>query len=527
LLSLAVFVLLAVAHTWPLASAPAHWSRVDGDGGMNTWTLAWVAHAILTDPARIFDGNIFHPNRLTVAYSEAMLLQSLFALPVIAAGGSAVLAYNVAAIAGFALTGWAFCLLLHRWTGSWTAGYVAGSLAGFNAFTLTNLTHMQFLHAGFIALMLFAIDRVISRPRYRDAAVLAVGFAFQAFASLYLMAFAVVMLLLMLAARVREWVPHAGALFARLAVAGVVAFLLLAPYLWPYWRLQQTERHSRGIAESEAASWTDYAATGARLHFDTWSRRIGGSASTYAFPGFVALALTAVALRDRKQRRDPRVWMSAAAAAGCVAISFAPSWPFYPAWYAVVPLFQAVRAVHRIAQVMLLMVAVVAGFGAAAVARRWGASRMWPVAAAVLIILVNGEALRAPLGLVRFDGVPAVYDTLAQDRSAVIVEAPFPMPQQWFLNSRYMVNSTRHWRPMLNGYSSYRPPSYYESYEIMQAFPADASLIALHHLGITHVVVHVKDMPRIDPARYDPYDNVPSLQLVTRDDDVLIYRLRR
>ena len=527
LLSLAVFVLLAIGHTWPLASSPAHWSRVDGDGGMNTWTLAWVAHALLTDPARIFDGNIFHPNPLTVAYSEAMILQSLFALPVIAAGGSAVLAYNVAAIAGFALTGWAFCLLLHRWTGTWSSGYVAGSLAAFNAFTLTQLTHMQFLHAGFIALMLFAIDRVITRPQYRDAVILGVGFALQAFASLYLMAFSVVMLLLALVARAREWLPHYGGLLARLTAAAVLALLLLAPYLSPYWRLQQTEQHSRGIAESESASWTDYAATGARLHFETWSRDIGGAASTYAFPGFVALALTIAALSDRKQRRDPRVRMCVVVAVGCAAISFAPSWPFYPALHAAVPLFQAVRAVHRIAQVMLLMVAVLAGFGVAALATRWGAGRIWPMAAAALVILVNGEALRAPLGLVWFEGVPAVYDALARDRTAVIVEAPFPMPQQWFLNSRYMVNSTRHWRPMLNGYSSYRPPSYYEAYEIMQGFPGDASLIALHHLGVTHVVVHAKEMPRIDPSRYDPFENVPSLQLQTRDDNVLIYRLRR
>ena len=527
LLSLAVFVLLAVAHTWPLASSPAHWSRVDGDGGMNIWTMGWVAHAMLTDPARLFDGNIFHPKPLTVAYSEALLLQSVLALPVIAAGGSAVLAYNVAAITGFALTGWAFCLLLRRWTGNWTSGYVAGSLAAFNAFTLTNLTHMQFLHAGFIALLLLAIDRLIARPHYRDAVVLGAGFALQAFASLYLMAFSVVMIVFALAARVREWFRHGAALLARLTLAAVVALILLAPYLAPYWRLQQTEQQLRGIAESEPASWTDYAATGARLHYESWSRRIGGNPSTFAFPGLAALALTAAALSDRRQRRDPRVRMCAIVAVGCAAVSFAPSWPFYPALYAAVPLFQAVRAVHRIAQVVLLMVAVLAGFGVAGLARRWGPSRAWPVAAAALVVVVNGEALRAPIGFVWFDGVPAIYDTLAREPGAVIVEAPFPMPQQWFLNSRYMVNSTRHWRPMLNGYSSYRPPSYYESYEIMQAFPGDASLIALHHLGITHVVVHAKEMPRIDPGRHDPFEHVPSLQLVTRDDDVLIYRLRR
>jgi hypothetical protein len=313
---------------------------------------------------------------------------------------------------------------------------------------------------------------------------------------------------------------------AHVAVAALVALLLLAPYLAPFWRLQRGEHHSRSAADSESAAWVNYAATGARLHYEPWSRAVSGAATSYAFPGVAALTLTAVALSDRRYRRDPRVWMCAIAAAGCLVVSFAPSWRFYPVLHALVPIFQEIRAVHRIAQVMLLMVAVLAGFGVAALAGRWGARRFWPAVVAALVVVVNGEALRAPLGLVWFDGIPAVYDTLAREPGAVIVEAPFPMAQQWFLNSRYMVNSTRHWRPMLNGYSSYRPASYYEAYEIMQKFPADESLIALHQLGVTHVVVHAREMARIDRASANPFEHVRSLQLVARDEEVLIYRLR-
>ena len=76
-----------------------------------------------------------------------------------------------------------------------------------------------------------------------------------------------------------------------------------------------------------------------------------------------------------------------------------------------------------------------------------------------LVLLVNAEAFRAPIGFTHFDAVPAVYETLAHERNAVIAELPFPMAQQWFLNAPYMVNSTRHWRPMLNGYSGFRPAS--------------------------------------------------------------------
>jgi hypothetical protein len=528
LLSLAAFTLLAIMQTWPLAEAPAHWSRVDGDGGMNTWAVNWVAHALWTDPARLFHGNIFYPHPLTVAYSEAMLVQALFALPVVAMGGSAVLAYNVAVIAGFALTGWAFCLLLRSWTGSWAAGYVAGSLAAFNSHTLVSLPHLQFLHAGFIAVMLFALDRLIRAPRLRDAVWLAVGFALQAMASLYLMVFSVFMILFALLARSAEWFRRSVPLVTQLVVAGVIAVTLLSPYLWPYWQVQQTMEFSRSADEAESASWANYLATGARVHFEGWSREVAGPATSYMFPGVAAIALVIVAFSDRERWRDPRVRMCAAAAAGSVLVSFAPAMPFYPALHAVVPLFQGVRAVHRIGQVALLMIAVLAGFGVAALWSRWRGSRAWPAAAVAMVMVVNGEATRAPMGFVWFDGVPAIYDTIAREPGAVIVELPFPMGQQWFLNSRYMVNSTRHWRPMLNGYSSYRPPSYYESYDVMRAFPSDASLIALHELSVTHVVLHQRAFNNgAADDRYNPFAAVPSLQLIARDDDILIYRIGR
>lgn len=525
-LSLSAFLALAVLHTWPLAASPSHWSRIDGDGGLNTWAVSWVAHSLLEDPRHLFDGNIFYPQHLTVAYSEAMIVQALFAVPVIAAGGSAVLAYSVSVVAGFTLTGWAFCLLLRRWTGSWAAGSVAGSLAAFNAYSLMNLTHLQFLHTGFIAAMLLALDRLIVSPRLRDAWWLALSFALQAMASLYVMVFSVFTLVFALAARAREWHRRAGPVLGYVAAGAAIAALLLAPYLLPYWRVHQSMHFTRTADETAAASWTNYLSTGATVHYATWSKAIGGGASTSVFPGIAALTLAVVALSDRRQRQDARLRMCAAAAAGCVAMSFAPAFPFYRLIYDVTPLLSMVRAVDRFGQVALLMLAVVAGFGVAAMSARWRASRLWPAIAAGVFVLVNGEAIRIPVGYIWFEGVPAVYDVLAAEPGGVVAEVPFPMPQQWFLNAPYMVNSTKHWRPLLNGYSGFRPASYDEAYEAVRAFPSPDSLIALHQLGVTHVVVHQRAFNNGgSDDRYNPFEQVPTLRLLARDDDILIYRL--
>lgn len=516
--------MLATLHTWPMAAAPSHWSRVDGDGGLNTWAVSWVAHALIEDPSHVFDANIFYPQHLTLAYSEAMLLQGLFALPVIAFGGSAVLAYNVAVFSGFVLTGWMFCLLIRRWTGSWAAGAVGGSLAAFNAYTLVNITHLQFLHAGFFALMLFALDRLIVAPRIREAIWLALGFAMQALASIYLMVFAVFALAIALLARTGEWIKRSIPLMTRLGAAAVIALALLWPYLSPYRDLSTSQHLVRTADEAESASWRNYVSTGARVHFESWSRELGGGVSTSVFPGIAALTLVAVAFVDREQRRDPRFRMCAVAAAGCVVLSFAPLLPFYASLHAAMPLLQMVRAIHRIGQVMLLLIAILAGFGVAALGRAWAGSRAWAFAVVAMLVLVNGEALRAPMGYIWFDRVPPAYEALAKEPAAIVAEAPFPMPSQWFLNSPYMVNSTLHWKPMLNGYSGFRPATYDRAYQAMQGFPSDSSLIALHELGVTHVVVHKRELLG-DVAIDDPFNHVASIRLLAKDDDVLIYKI--
>lgn len=514
---------LAVAHTWPLASAPAHWSRIDGaDAALNTWAVSWVGSHLLHDPIHLFDANIFFPERLTLAYSEMMIVQGLFAMPVMELGGSPVLAYNVALLAGFALTGWAFCVLVQRWTGSWAAGYVAGSLAAFNAHSLVRLGHLQALHPEFFALILLALDRVIASRRFRDACWLALAFTLQALTSLYLMVFSVWLLLFATASRlVQSRRDAAAAVLTRLATAAVIAIALLWPCLWAYQQLRSQSGLERGAEEQIAGTWSDYLATGARLH-QWWVPAQSASSIAYAFPGVIAIALVITASTDRDIRRDPRFRMCAAAAVGCLLVSMAPRLPFYPLLHDAVPLFQAVRVPARLSQIVLLMIAVLAGFGVAGLARRWPGARTWPVAVA-LVVLVNAEAVRAPIGFTRFEGVPAVYEALAPERNAVIVELPFPIPQQWFLNGIYMVNSTKHWRPMLNGYSGFRPASYERSYEAARGFPAQESLIALHDRGVTHVVVHRK---ALGDDRVAQLANIHELEEIASEGDIAIYRFR-
>jgi hypothetical protein len=94
-----------------------------------------------------------------------------------------------------------------------------------------------------------------------------------------------------------------------------------------------------------------------------------------------------------------------------------------------------------------------------------------------------------------------------------------------FGNAQYMLNSTRHWRPLVNGYSGFLPGSYGVHYGELHGFPDDRSLKALRDLQVTHVVVH-HEAPSRFSAAFGPMPVVPALQPVTASPQMTIYRLR-
>ena len=99
--TLAIFVALAVVHTWPMASDIGHLARHDNrDTILNEWIVAWVAHQATHDPLHLFDANIFYPERDTLAYSEPLIPQAVMGAPMLALGASPALAYNLLLMLG-------------------------------------------------------------------------------------------------------------------------------------------------------------------------------------------------------------------------------------------------------------------------------------------------------------------------------------------------------------------------------------------------------------------------------------------
>ena len=530
---LGLFVLLAVAHTWPLAQRPDEHSRVDnGDYSLNVWAVDWVARTLPTNPAHLFDANIFHPAKLTLAYSEPLILQGALAIPAVWLGVPPVATYNLLLIAGFALSGWAFALLVHRDTGSWTAGIVAGSAVAFNAHHLVRIVHVQALHLELVPIVLLAIDRLLVTGRVRYAALLGASLALQATASIYLLVFTGWAVVCAWVARVPEWRNRLRDTAGWTAVAGITCALLLWPVLWPYAELARTQGMVRSIAETQgcAATWTDYLYTGSRVHFDWWSYRFKDSSDSN-FPGIVVTGLAVFGLLGASGR-GPRARMWLGVVIGSVLLSALPRLPGFAWLHEHVPALGAIRCYSRAGQMALVGMAVLAGYGAARIVGAgvmglWGRGGVgaWghTALAVALVAAINLEALRAPLWYRDFPGIPAIYDVLRDQPHAVVVEMPFYGRGAFFGNAGYMINATRHRHPIVNGYSGFAPPGFEATAQTMRAFPGDSALELMDTLGVTHVVVHRNTAPM--QRRRALIDASPALRLVAEQDGIAIYQV--
>jgi hypothetical protein len=269
-----------------------------------------------------------------------------------------------------------------------------------------------------------------------------------------------------------------------------------------------------------SASWGDYLAGSGRIH-RWWSQR--WFTGTAFFPGVVGLTLAAIAVARGVAFTDRRARMCLAVGLCGLALSFGVKLPGYSVLYDLLPPLQAIRAPVRFGYLAILAVAALAGFGLVQV-RRLVPARVYGPLAAMLLTGAAIEPLAAPLYFQRYDGIPAIYGTLRDEPDAVVAELPLAPPRSMFLNARYMLNSTEHWKPLLNGYSGFVPGSYVAHLRQIGPFPAEASIEALADLGVTHLFVHLN---RYRPAVAEELEGSPWLQRIAEEGSIALYRLAR
>ncbi|MDH4138613.1 MAG: hypothetical protein OEW09_18120, partial [Anaerolineae bacterium] len=348
----ALYGLLALISTHPLwrhltTAVPSN----IGDPLLNTWILAWDGHALLTDPAHLFDANIFFPLKATLAYSEHLLGTALPMLPILLISGEPVLAYNLAFLTSFMLSGFGLYLLALRYTGNRLAAFLAGLAFAFAPYHLSLMAHLPLLTIQWLPLALLYLDtfmatmarrirsaepfgevypeqsrRAQDRRSRRSLALFVFFFTLQAATSWHLAVFTAFIVTLY---ALGNWLTPRAAFswptLAGLGAATIVGALVMAPLLLPYLKVLPELHNTRpwDTIVAFAATPTDYlAAYPANLFFGQltapFRTRTGFVEEHTLFPGLLASVLTAFSLRFFGKKGALRPAQDEAGGAGSV-----------------------------------------------------------------------------------------------------------------------------------------------------------------------------------------------------------------
>jgi hypothetical protein len=424
--------------------------------------------------------------------------------------------------------------VVEAWTGSLAAGLVSGSLFAFNTHTLTRLAHIQGIHIYSLAIAVFAVDRLMRSHTWRASILLTAAMVLAAYTSGYLVVFATVAIAIALVVRAPEWLPHARQVLARGAAAAAMATALILPIYVPYARVARDQHMVRtlDVIKDYSATPKGYLATAGRIHMATWSAGFFKDPVDSFFPGVAILVLAAIAVAAAARRRaagDPfraRVVMLVAIGLAGFVLSLGTATPIYGWLFAIFPPMQGLRAAARFGNLFLLAVAVLGGMGLAALPS--GPRRRWIAIAAIL--LVNIETLRAPFTYRNFDGIPRIYNLLVDEPGHVVLaEQPFYPRWAIFQNGPYVLASTAHWRPLMNGYSGYTPESYQHYADSFWYFPEERAIQAMKDAGVTHVVVHPGGFGRDADAVASAIERRADFELIAiaPQDSSRLYRLKR
>lgn len=510
--------------------------RVDsGDGRWSIWVVAWVAHAISSDPSRLYDANIFHPERDTLAYSEANVGAGVLALPAWLATSNPYAAHNSAIILGFALSVLTMFALARRICGHAGAALAAAILYAFCPFVFARTAHIQLLMIWGIPLVMLCLHRLVDEPTPTRGVALGLAVAATALSCAYYGVLAGLMcgagVLTFSVTRRLAWQPRWWLL---VALAAVVAVGLTLPFFLPYLEHQEQTSFSRPLDHSVrfSANWQAWFASSAHAH--RWLHPYVAGWSEVLFPGFVAIAagLAGAVTGLRRPRASsappccPRdvVWFYATLGTVILWLSFGPDAFLYTIFWKTIPIFGFLRAPARFGIGVVLALAVLASVGLAIGARR---ARFLPWAVAAL---AAAELVTGPLVQPTPEPFSAAHRALARLPRGAVLEIPFFERRiDFHRHTEYMLPSTVHWQRLVNGYSDYASPIWARRAQTFRQFPAGDSLGLAQMLNVRYVVLHEHKYSRAElaivRARFAEHASV--LSLILSDDGVELYELRR
>lgn len=532
-----LYFVFAVLITWPLllhisTFIPIGTERTTTIPLFGLWSLLWNTRQVTGLFQNYWNAPFFYPAGGTFAFSETMLPQGLvFALGLFITGRP-LLVYNLMLLCCLGLNGLAAFSLLRRVGISDFPAVIAGLFAVALPYAANEMGVCQLIVL-FPIFYFFSYLYAFSRcPQLKNAlltglwaSVLSLSCSYY---GLFLSFFAFLGAVCLFDRKVFSFKA-----IIYLCCGIGLAVLAVMPVLIPQLMITSGFSHGEAATHLQSCRPVDYLAFMPIIfgfHFVPWLVERGAFHPMYPGTGLLILALAGVWFGREKAPR----WVLFCFLGFVLAMLLSMSgnigfggWNLMDFLKGFYPGFKQLRNAFRFGVFTQIFLVCLAGFTLEKI------YRLNVTRGPLLLMLVFLVSIVEVLPVTRLRPVPAQTfsaawsDFLAGQPQGPAVMIPMAKEDERVdFNYRPivvgMIHALHHEKPLVNGFSSFRPPAYLKLKEKMQSFPDRSSLACLCDSGVVYLVV---DKHSLTPAAFSALNRQTQLALLYADDLKNIYRL--
>ena len=541
------YLLIAGWRAWPLPAYMASSLPCTSlvvcryDTIYTTWVLAYETHVLTTAPAHLYQANIYHPAASALLYGPTSLGALPFFAPPFLMTGNPALALNVMYLLCVVFTALGVHLVVRHWTGWEAAGFAAG--LGFFANPWTWWAAPMWPQYGVLVYLPWVVLLAAEHLTLARGAVLLVLLVLQSLAEPVYVAPAVFAPLAVLVLY-RVLRGRARAALSLLAVLGLAVLVLLPLYVG-YARIRG-ENPSLGRQSLWRDVWM--------LMFPatlSWNGLAGTGSSDAPWPvllvpliGAACMCFAAIPENTYRGWRHAAFWTGVGLGISTRRLVLFDGVGINLNYLArlggVLPVLGAIREPVRLGIVTAVSVPMLIGLATATLAsaaQRAVGPGMQRVSRVVVLAGV-AAALYAWCprpGTFPLQALPTLSPTMLDAirlGRGPLLEIPVQHPERLdnivaaTFNARAMFRSIFHWRPLVNGYSSYFPAGFPERMAWAALLPEPSAIQMLRNTtGLATILVNLDDLDGSQRTDWDGAvtNGCPGLRLVLAEPHNLLF----
>lgn len=565
---LSAYSILTILFTYPVAFSTGRIAGL-GDVFQFLWTFWWFKESLLNFSNPYYTNYIFYPSGVSLAFSTITPLNSIASIPLQLAFGL-VNAYNIIWILTFILSGYGTFLLVKYLTGDTRSAFVAGLIFMFCPYRFAHaLGHMNLLSTQWIPFYILFLIKTIDEKNVYNSLFASIFLLLTAISCYYYLIYLCVFTLLYLG--FRQWSDKTilnQQVLKRIATMGISFGIIAFPFMFPLIKeiviSKSTYMYAGGFVEYSADLLGFFLPQVFHPLFKDvvspiYSNFSGNAAEYTVFMGYTVILLSILGLIKIKTN-EAKFWALSAAiffvlclgpilhVNGILSIPVEDYDLYIPLPYAVlmhIPFFSMARVPSRWDVLVMLSLAVLAGYGLSYIFDKLGAKLLknkYKINIILILFscLILFEFLSVPYTMSNAE-IPNFYEQIANDdEDYAILEVPII----WYADVMYY--QTLHEKNLVGGYVS-RPPNnaiaflkstplvsdllnfYASDEDIINQNLSEIGISIANHYNIRYIILHKDRMTseQLDFASYILQKSIDEKPLIFENESMLVYEAKK